>query len=428
MKVRAPQFSGDSGSNDLVQDIWRMWLVAGAFVAVHSFSTFQAIVRILLRGEEWSGGDFTAFYATAKASYELGITPYFGGLVQQATGILSAFTSTYPPFTLLLFVPYICVDITTAFVIHTFVSMFAAGVYFFYLQKLFLNQIVGRYIAWIVVGLVFWSSIPSVENFLRGQTNFIIGALILFSWDQLRQNSRGRAVGLALGLATLIKVYFAALLIPLVFLRRFSVITSAAVIGILALVLSIVFFPKAGWIDWFDVVLPAGGLGKDVPDAAFAASRVNHSLNGLLSRSLGNSSLLRTLGYPIVAAVWIGTAIALWRARRMEWQLAVDSCIPLMQVAIFLVSPLSWPANYIFLWLAILGSMKVRAQIHTLTPPFLAIHLFLLFLFSLPWSGFTFGKYESVIAAPPTMAAFLLWGLCLQTVEQVNQRFQTTDR
>ncbi len=311
-----------------------------------------------------------------------------------------------------VFAPYSFLDITTAFIIQTAINLCAAFVIFYYLCKLFLRHIDNWYISAALVGLIFWQSIASSENFLRGQTNLIIAALLILAWNLHRDAKRPYIAGVAVAVAALLKVYFMIFIIPMLLIRpRQSFFAASAVIA-LAVVLSIFLFPLAGWHDWFSNIVPAGALGQNVPGAEYAGSTLNHSINGLLTRNIGNPMLIGLIGYPIIATIGLVTVYCLLRASSLPRKAAIDRGIPLLLVAIFLVSPLSWVANYVYLWIVIFALAKEHIGRRSLTATMSLLCVALLLILCLPWSRFTFGQYEKLFGILPTFAAFLLWIAC----------------
>lgn len=221
---------------------------------------------------------------------------------------------------------------------------------------------------WCMVGLASLASFSAIaQTFDAGQVNFIATAAILFAWMTVRksdpQGGREVACAAALVVATLVKTYPALLLIAFLVRGNFKVVAWFAALMAVDALLAWLTIPHEVWRAWIVNVMPTGRFGAATFGLSAPSSAWNQSLNGALSRIIGEHATA-TLG-PYVQAVVLGfTTAVCWTFRRRPRQEFYDLGFGAILTVTFLIAPVSWFHHYVFLIpaLAAFASMLNRSD------------------------------------------------------------------
>jgi alpha-1,2-mannosyltransferase len=220
--------------------------------------------------------------------------------------------------------------------------------------------------SWCIVGVVSLASFNAIPlTFQAGQNNFIATAAIMFAWVTARRNERGAgsdaACAGALVAATLVKTYPALLLIVFLFFGELRVVAWFSIFMAADVFLAWMMLPTEAWRTWAVHVLPTGRFGVTTFGLGLPSQNWNQSLNGALSRMIGESMTARV--GPVVRGAVLGSAVAIClRFRQTARRGFYDLGFGIIICATFLVAPVSWFHHYVFLIPALvaLGSMLNR--------------------------------------------------------------------
>jgi alpha-1,2-mannosyltransferase len=205
--------------------------------------------------------------------------------------------------------------------------------------------------SWRLVSLVALASFSAIDlTFYTGQVNIIATAAIVFAWMRARESDGGGEVACAAGLliAILLKTYPVLLLLPFLIRRNFKVLAWFAIFAAGDALLSWITVGHKLWQAWIVNVMPTGRFGITSYGLFPPSALSNQSLNGALSRMLGEGTTAE-LGPFVQAAVLGLTILACWTLRRQGRRGFYDYGFGAMSVASFLVAPLSWFHHFVFL-------------------------------------------------------------------------------
>ena len=207
--------------------------------------------------------------------------------------------------------------------------------------------------SWRMVGLVSLASFSAIPmTFQAGQVNFMTTAAILFAWTTARRSDLrgGSAVACAgaLLVATLLKTYPVLLLIVFLVRGDFKVVAWFAAFMAADALLAWLTIPHEVWRAWFVNVMPTGRFGVTTFGLYPPSAAWNQSLNGALSRMVGER-MTTTLGPFVQVAVLGFTAAVCWTFRRSERRGFYDLGFGAILSATFLIAPVSWFHHFVFL-------------------------------------------------------------------------------
>lgn len=304
--------------------------------------------------------DLPSFYWGAKLAFLQSLSPYGPHAFALAEGAAdhTIFPYLYPPPSLTLFYPLTLFDYDTAKLLVLAMNHLAfLGVLYLLWYRIAPGVRTTGPAAFTLFLVYALGFAPVASTIAHGQINLIVAALLLLSWQGLREHGGGARVGIPLALAILLKTYPLLFLPLLLFRRRYD--AAAWTLGTVAAIslAAVVTLPIGLWRDWFVYVLPSGGYGE-VPLGLFSpANAANQSLNAFFQRLfvpneftpvlLANPELAKTAAY--AAAAVIG-GITLWlsyRARRHAG--AVDLEFALYLLTMYLLAPLSWEHHLVFM-------------------------------------------------------------------------------
>ena len=398
------------------------WAVACLFVFLYVPWLWQHGYVQSLRGV----GDFPSIYWGARLAFVEQRSPYVTGAFAEAAAELNqrVFPYLYPPLSLLAFYPFSLLTYDEARVIMLALShaCFLCFLYLFFF-KIKAAEMDGPsrwLLAALTVAYVF-NFYPVVDNFVWGQINLPVLALVCASWLALKRGWGAPAVAVPLSFAVLLKTYPVLLLPLLVVRRRFG---AAALV--LALVLAYGFaswlvLPRGLWDDWARLVAPTGGYGPQPFNLPFfPVEPWNHSINGFgcflqdrLKTVFGLPSRLFTTPMTYVLSAFVGlvtVGLSLLSARKGTTSKTLDLEVATYLQMMFLVAPLSWEHHVVYVLPSALMAMRMLfrdgARASVLVPVLAS-------LFVLAWdfprdSTFFLG---GVLALTNTVKFFAVFGL-----------------
>ena len=203
---------------------------------------------------------------------------------------------------------------------------------------------------------VFIISGPLFYSLREGNTtHFILLVLIGVIW--CAHIGKYGWAGLLLGVATLIKPPLALIAVPFVVRRRWGLVSSFAMTGLVVTGLSLAIYGIDLHRDWYDYAVrpysqhPLGAENVQSLDSVLARFFTGEYLDRFVPiESLGTG--FRVLRTAIAAAMVLAAAFVIWRGRAAgESAELVDACIALC-LAIML-APTSWAHYYVLLLLPV---------------------------------------------------------------------------
>lgn len=290
-------------------------------------------------------GDFKAYYIAAQllrdrqSIYDPGLQDEAGSLLGFAPDQVYY---VYPSVLAHLLLPLSRLPIETAARIWNGLNLaLLAGALWLLTKSFDLRHTLGRHYPWIII--LFALAAPVFSALRIGQANiwllFLLAVMVYFYRD-----GRLGLAGSALALATVIKIFPAALLIWFLWRREYRVLlafggTWVAVLGLNALILA------AGGRDW---LLDWRYFTQVLPQVAPPRQRDNQALAGFLSRFVLSEAGRLLLLAGLSLAIVVVTAVATWRVRlpiheRYTYWLA------LWLPALLLVGGITWTTTLILL-------------------------------------------------------------------------------
>ncbi|HYY98062.1 MAG TPA: glycosyltransferase family 87 protein [Pyrinomonadaceae bacterium] len=374
-------------------------------------------------------GDFPSIYWGARLAFVGHTSPYAGGAFAEAEAALDqrVFPYLYPPSSLLAFYPFSLVtyDVAKLILLITSHACFLLVLYlfFFRIRAVELDSPSRGLAAALLVAYVL-NFYPVVDNFVWGQINLVVLALVCVSWLALKRGWNAFAVALPLSLAVLLKTY-PVLLLPLLLIRK----RFGAAALLVALVAAYAFaswliLPRGLWADWAANVAPTGGYGQQPFNLFFPVEPWNHSINGFgcfiqdrLPTLFGLPSryLTTPLTYALCAFVGLATVgLSFLSARRGRAAKTLDLEFATYLQMTFLVAPLSWEHHLVYVLPSALMAIGMLvgggARARVLLPVLAS-------LFVLAWDlprddMFLLGGVLSLTNAIKFFAVFVMWAFC----------------
>ncbi len=415
----------------------RARLIGAIGYALIATGTILLLARVL--GIMVSFSDFTYDYVTAQAFLdrrsiysEFSPTDLSAARLGTAAPLERAapFTNIHPPFDALLFAPLALLPYNLAALLWSALS-FALYVWIAITIIGELDiQLAGHWrILLIGMGLCWY---PLLMHIALGQLSLLIVGCLIGCWALLRHQRDGWA-GVLLGLACLIKLYPALLVLVLLLRRRWR--AAGAALGTIA----------AGGLLTLLLVGPGDVLryGMQVISQAtgeHGLSPVNASLAGVLGRLLSTGPWVTPLvdapraasALFVLIALGLLTLLARQQTRLAPTAAGDDRAWALGCIAMLLLSPITWQHSFPALLLP-LGLLLRNAQ---LRPERAGIALLLLtaLLVSLPdvslarvlmnyYSPYNMPWFAALALLAPTIGMALLWW---QVGTRLDRRVQDT--
>jgi hypothetical protein len=332
----------------------------------------------------------------------------------------------HPPFMTLFFTPFVmCLGVSGTYAAISLLSLVTLGWSLVLLQRGLELNLSRRQSLALALAILGWAP---VANVLRtGQTGLLLGGLIIGGWYSLR---RGRPVlaGVAIGVATCLKLFPGLLLVYLLLRHRRAFLSAAlTTVGLLAFTGAV-----AGWEVYREYLETGRGVV-----AEYASFTNNLSLLGSLARTLGEVELGRaiflTLAFVIVAGLAYLMSSRITRAKQTHESLDLEYALCVMLMP--LLSPITWDHYLVVLLLplAVLGRRALAENAHGAMAAWLTILVILAipdttYFWLSPIVEEHFGPFwnSTVLQSLRTiaMAASCLWLACLIRTGQksVGQR------
>jgi alpha-1,2-mannosyltransferase len=319
----------------------RRWLPVGVATAVAGTALgLGNIARIMVSGIQWNMLDL-GVYRWGGEQARLGGDLY-GSLFPASETVIGYgggdLPFTYTPVSALLFIPLSWVSFTVAQPLMVLVDVAALAVIVSVsLRSLGYRPGPGR----LGMTLTFTTAAvvlePVLETIGFGQINLVLVALCL--WDLCLPDDHP-AKGVGIGLATAVKLTPAIFIAFLGITGRWRPAGRAVASAAGAWLLAFAVLPEASTRFWF------GGVFGDATRVGSLDFAGNQSLNGLLTRLLGEGTGTKLLWLVLVAAVGLGGLVAAARLHRRGDPLAA---IVLVALTGLLVSPISWTHHWVWI-------------------------------------------------------------------------------
>jgi alpha-1,2-mannosyltransferase len=243
--------------------------------------------------------------------------------------------ATYPPFAVICFAALTVLPLTLCFALAGLANLALLATAVEFMRRLVALHVgvVSAVAVPLVIAVAIWSE-PVFATLHFGQINLLI--LVLVLWDFTRP-SNATYRGVALGLATALKVTPALFVLYLLLTRRFRFAgTAAATFGAATLV-GLAFRPHETARFWTSLVFSTKRVGS-------VANPANQSLRGVLVRAahrldVGAAGAALSL---VVAAIGLACSVHAYRRRGEAWGVCTAGVTGL------LVSPISWSHHWVW--------------------------------------------------------------------------------
>lgn len=244
------------------------------------------------------------------------------------------YRATYPPFTALLFVPLTTIPPTVMIWMGVGLNLALLVLVAFLSCRLVGIAPHQRATTGLVVAAVAVWSEPVFTTFRYGQINLLVLALVL--WDVTRP-ADARTRGVALGIATGIKVTPGVFIVYLLLTRRFRMAAVASATFAATILGSAALLPHAAWQYWTSLLYDTERVGR--PENA-----ANQTVRGLIVRIAHTRDIAPLWTLVSLAVLVAGLAVAVLAYRRLGDHWGLLACA----VASLLAAPVSWTHHWVW--------------------------------------------------------------------------------
>ncbi|SCG68800.1 glycosyltransferase 87 family protein [Micromonospora coxensis] len=250
----------------------------------------------------------------------------------QPDRVQGALYFTYPPFSALLLRPFAVLPLGLTIAVFTVLT----GIAVIYTTRWLLTPVIARHdlprVFTLTVAVLLVFAVESTrETITFGQINMLLVVLVLadllFAVPQAR-----RWAGVAVGLATALKLFPGIFIVYLLVTRRWRAAAVAAVTAAVATLLAAAVAPRDSWRFWTHELWATDRVGRTDYTG-------NQSLFGLLSRIDAPAEPNRLLWLALVAVV---AGYGLWRAARAARAGDELTGLTLTGLVGGLISPITW--------------------------------------------------------------------------------------
>ncbi|WP_091301708.1 glycosyltransferase 87 family protein [Micromonospora halophytica] len=250
----------------------------------------------------------------------------------QPDRVQGALYFTYPPFSALLLRPFALLPLGLTIAVFTVLT----GIAVIYTTRWLLAPVIARHglprVFTLTVAVLLVFAVESTrETITFGQINMLLVVLVLadllFAVPQAR-----RWAGVAVGLATALKLFPGIFIVYLLVTRRWRAAAVAAVTAAAATLLAAAVAPRDSWRFWTHELWATDRVGRTDYTG-------NQSLFGLLSRVDAPAEPNRLLWLALVAVV---AGYGLWRAARAARAGDELTGLTLTGLVGGLISPITW--------------------------------------------------------------------------------------
>jgi alpha-1,2-mannosyltransferase len=293
----------------------------------------------------------------AGAEHVLGGQPLYDG------GVLLTLPFVYPPFAAVAFVPLVALPLVSLKVLWTGATLALLG-YVVHRALRSLGAPAPALFTVAAVAVATWLD-PVRTTLYLGQINVVLLAVVL--GDVLgRRDSRWRGVGV--GLAAAIKLTPLLFVLYLLLVGRVRAALTAAGTFVAAVAVGFLVAPADSAAYWLRGTFAAADRISAV------AATTNHSLNGLLARTLGESRALYLAGAALLVAGALALAV---RAHRRGDELLGVTLVGLCTCA---VAPFAWSHHWVWVlpllvvlvhraaWVMVSGTLIATVAVITALP------------------------------------------------------------
>jgi hypothetical protein len=318
----------------------------------------------------------------------------------------------HPPHLIFLAVPFVALlGVHTAVLAMNLLSLVALCVILVLIRNALCIELPTRLAVGIAAIILGWS--PVVNLLREGQSGLLVAALIVIAWFYLRRGEEVRA-GIALGIATCLKLYPGLLLVYLLFRYRRALV-AATVSCLLLVTIPLVWLNTRVYLEYFNMIRTVM--------IRFGGHPLNLSLLGVLRKSgfaLGNT-LFAILAICVIAGLVSFMALKSYYPP-LRWP--IDLEYSTLMTLMLLLSPIAWDHYLVILILPIivLGDwvlMNPRTRWHTLCAFLLLVTALSIPVDSLVFVFLALGKpwmVNPLAVSIPTLAlvSLTVWLITLQ--------------
>ena len=302
--------------------------------------------------------DFKSFYLAGKGLLALGNVydfAYIDGLAKSCAIPETVYPYLYPPVMAFYFAPFSRLSPLAAS--HLWELLNLMLYVFIIAQSMRLASVLtdrkddqNRTPLILLSGILFLA-LPFDYNFIMGQSNAIVLALIILSLIQALERGHDAWAGFLLAPAVLIKITPIFLLVFFLVNRRFR--TLLGFLGGLILFTAPMLFFKAGVSAWghFLEFLPALSFGKTLPGLFPLSELANFSFAGFFARLTQDRTVARTSTYVLL---FILSAALIYRHWKLSGKPGKELLLLPYFILMVLASPLAYLHHVIYLYPALL--------------------------------------------------------------------------
>jgi hypothetical protein len=361
--------------NSIRQDLIRLfsfrWTlpVLLALVVITSFA-FSAYSAFGHRPPDWNSAYIAAYgfshqqpvyVVTAQGGWE----ELRSGLAAQLGVVPEGGSWRYPPLQSVLMMPFLSFDMWTACLLWNILGCIAVIIAGFLLAAAFDNESTSIVTNRCITIIVIFFFIPLYNTLWEGQFNLLPLLSVAFAFYFLHRKREVYA-GMALGVGIAIKLFPAALIVWLLWRRRFKAFFMALLVGLTLTLLSGFFI---GWtnLGWY----LQHGLG--LANEGWAIQPPNQSLFAFFTRIftvhpwgpalVTKPELVGPLTWTMRIVLLGGVAVLCW-PRRSSFELLALEC-SLVLITLFLIAPTAWEHHLVMLYVpfVVLGTRALNGKL-----------------------------------------------------------------
>jgi hypothetical protein len=329
----------------------------------------------------------------------------------------------HPPHLIFLAVPFVLLGVHSAVLAMNVLSLVALCVIVILIRNALSIELPARLAVGIAAIILGWS--PVVNLLRQGQSGLLVAALIVIAWFYLRRGQGVRA-GIALGIATCLKLYPGLLFVYLL-LRYRRALLAATVSALVLVAIPLIWIDPRVYLDYFNITRTVM--------TRFGGHPLNISLLGALRKSgfaVGNT-------FFALGACCIVGGFAWFIARKSGDPLlrrSIDLEYSTFIVLMPLLSPIAWDHYLVILILPMIilvdwVMMNPRTRWHTLCTLLLLVVTLSIPVDTLVIPFLVLGKpwmVSPLTASIPTLGliALTVWLTTLQIAARSTSRAETS--
>lgn len=245
---------------------------------------------------------------------------------------------SYPPFTLILFIPFSLLSFGVASELWTFLSVLALVYIIYLLSKIYSHSFFSPLN--LFLSALLFLSFPLRFTLGMGQINILVLLFLTLSFYFLKKNKLYYS-GIFLALSVAIKFFPLLLLLYFIIHKKWKIIISFTVTIITIIMLTVIILPSSNVIYYFQQILPN-------LLSSWKGDYYNQALTGLLMRNIGDiywRELLRI----IIPLILISAAFLISIKKRARTGQRENLEIASLLILNVLINNFSWQHHYVFL-------------------------------------------------------------------------------